>query len=51
MPFPLAPSLKSKVQLSQSDSITENGIDYILIGAYTGNISNRITRHGTAPLS
>ena len=34
MPFPLAPSLKSKVQLSQSDSITENGIDYILAGDY-----------------
>ena len=53
------------------ERITENGIDYILIGDYyipdlklpeenrpigrygrcTGNISNRNTRHATAPLS
>ena len=46
------------------ERITENGIDYILVGDYyipdlklpeergcTGNISNRNTRHGTDPLS
>ncbi|WP_244324539.1 TnpV protein [Sporofaciens musculi] len=53
------------------ERITENGIDYILVGDYYipdlklpeenrpigrygrlhGNISNRNTRHGTAPLS
>ena len=52
------------------ERITENGIDYILVGDYyipdlklpeenapsdamggfTGNISNRSIRHGTAPL-